>query len=90
VKRRELVSQYAFGTRTAHFHVCRLCGVVPVATSEIEGRVFAVVNVNAFSNVPAAMLRHSAASFDGEDTSDRLARRARNWIGDVSFVAGDD
>ena len=89
VKSTELVSRYAFGTRTAHFHVCRQCGVVPLVTSEIEGRVFAVVNVNTFSNVPAAMLRHAAAAFDGEDTSDRLARRARNWIGDVSFVAGD-
>ena len=89
VKSSELVTQYAFGTCTAHFHVCRQCGVVPVVTSEIEGRVFAVVNVNAFDNVPTAMLRHSAASFDGEETTDRLARRARNWIGDVRFVGGD-
>ena len=45
---RSLVSKYAFGTRTATFHVCSLCGVVPVVTSEIEGRLYAVASVHAF------------------------------------------
>jgi hypothetical protein len=79
------VNRYAFGTKTATFHVCAECGVVPVVTSEIEGRTCAVVSVNAFENVDPAMLRHAAASFDGEATDERLARRARNWIGDVRF-----
>ncbi|TVO57585.1 GFA family protein [Denitromonas halophila] len=89
VKNDARVSRYTFGTRTARFHVCQQCGVVPVVTSRIEGRELAVVNVNTFNNVPAAMLRLAPVSFDGEDTSDRLARRARNWIGDVRFVTGD-
>ncbi len=81
-----LVSRYAFGTRTADFHVCARCGVVPVVTSAIDGRVYAVVNVNAFEGVDPAMLRRSTASFDGEGTDSRLARRARNWIANVRFV----
>ena len=32
-----LVSQYAFGTRTATFHVCTRCGIVPLVTSVIAG-----------------------------------------------------
>jgi hypothetical protein len=80
------VSRYAFGTRTAEFHVCARCGAVPVVTSEIEGRLYAVVNVNAFDGVDAALLRRSPASFDGEGTDSRLARRARNWIANVAFV----
>jgi hypothetical protein len=86
VKEPALVSRYAFGTRTAEFHVCSRCGVVPVVTSEIEGRLYAVVNVNTFDGVDAALLRRSPANFDGEGTDSRLARRARNWIGDVQFV----
>ena len=81
-----VVSKYAFGTRTALFHICGRCGVVPVVTSEIDGHLYAVVNVNAFSNVEPSLLRRSAASFDGEGVDDRLARRKRNWIADVSFV----
>ena len=81
-----LVARYAFGTRTAEFHVCRACGVVPFVTSTIDGRLFAVVSVNAFENVPATMLNRQPVSFDGETEEQRLARRARNWIADVRYV----
>lgn len=85
-KDRASVSEYAFGTGTAVFHVCRRCGVVPVVTSEIAGRLHAVVSVNAFNDVEPSLLRHSPVSFDGEDVESRLARRARNWVPDVRFV----
>lgn len=81
----ERVCRYEFGTRTARFHVCTACGIVPVVTSEIEGKLYAVVSVNAFDNVEALQLQRSPASFDGESEGDRLARRQRNWIGDVAF-----
>jgi hypothetical protein len=87
VKRPERVGRYEFGTKTAQFHVCMDCGIVPLVTSRIAGRVYAVVSVNAFDNVDAAILRRSPASFDGENEGDRLARRQRNWIGDVEFVS---
>lgn len=80
------VSRYAFGTETAEFHICRRCGVVPVVTSRIDGRVYAVVSVNAFENVDATLLRRAPISFDAEEKDSRLARRKRNWIADVSFV----
>lgn len=80
-----LVSRYAFGTNTAEFHVCSSCGVVPVATSRIDGRLYAVVSVNAFQDLDRALLRVAAATFDGESESARLARRKVNWIADVEF-----
>jgi hypothetical protein len=85
VRHPDRVARYAFGTKTAEFHVCTGCGVVPVVTSHIAGRLYAVVSVNAFDNVEAAKLRRSPASFDGESEGDRLARRQRHWIGDVEF-----
>lgn len=81
-----LVSQYQCGTRTATFHVCSRCGVVPFVTSEIEGRTYAVVSVNAFEDAPASMLRRAPVSFDGEGEQERLARRARHWIPDVRYA----
>ena len=80
------MAEYAFGTRTAEFHVCARCGVVPFVTSDIDGRRYAVVNVNTFENVDPAALQRSAASFDTEDIDARLARRRRNWIADVRIV----
>lgn len=81
-----LESKYAFGTRTAEFHACARCGVVPVVTSRIDGRLYAVVSVNAFDDVDPSLLRSAPASFDGEATESRLARRKRNWIADVKYV----
>lgn len=80
------VSKYQFGTRTATFHVCTECGSVPFVTSEISGRLYAVVNVNMFDNVDTAWLRRGAADFKGEDMDSRLARRKRNWIADVHIA----
>jgi hypothetical protein len=86
IRHASLVSQYAFGTRTATFHVCARCGGVPLVTSEIEKHLYAVVNVNMFENVDPSCLQRAAASFDGEDVESRLARRSRNWIGSVRIA----
>ena len=81
-----LVSKYAFGSRTATFHVCSRCGTVPLVTSEIEDHLYAVVNVNVFENADQSWIRRASASFEGEDLEARLARRQRNWIGDVRIT----
>ena len=86
VKDPSLVSKYAFGTRTAEFHTCARCGIVPVVTCRIDGRLYAVVSVNAFEGIDPTLLRRTSASFDGEGTESRLARRKRNWIAQVEYV----
>jgi hypothetical protein len=81
-----LASRYAFGTRTAEFHVCARCGVVPLVTSLIDGQLYAVVNAHVLEGIEPSRLRHSAASFGEEEASARLARRQRYWIRRVEFV----
>jgi hypothetical protein len=71
--------------KTAQFHICTRCGVVPVATSEIDGNTYAVVSVNAFQGIDRSRLRLASAAFDAEDEQSRLARRKRNWIASVHF-----
>ncbi len=83
-----MVTRYAFGTETAHFLVCARCGVAPVVTSEIEGAMYAVVNVNTFDDVERSQIRIQPASFDGEELASRLERRRRNWIADVVLAEG--
>ncbi len=80
------VERYRFGTKTAEFLVCRKCGVVPVVTSMIEGTLHAVVSVRSFDDVDPTEFEIAETDFDGETTEDRLARRQRNWISDVSVV----
>jgi hypothetical protein len=90
VKDASLVSKYAFGTRTAEFHVCARCGIVPVVTSRIDDHLYAVVSVNAFEGIDPSRIRRSPASFDGEGTDSRLARRKRSWIPEVRFTNAED
>ena len=81
----ELVSRYEQGTRTAQFHVCATCGVVPLVTSEIDGHTYAVVNVNAFDDASRAKVTPVPVTFDAETEATRLARRKRAWIANVRF-----
>jgi hypothetical protein len=71
--------RYQFGTKTADFHVCRTCGIVPIVTCVIEGARYAVVNVNTFDNVDSSELAETPSNFEGEGPESRLARRRRNW-----------
>jgi len=80
-----LVTRYTFGTKTAEFHICSRCGIVPVVTSRIDGRLYAVVSVNAFEGVAPSLLRRVSTTFDGENDEARLARRKSNWIGNVEY-----
>jgi len=84
-----LVSKYRFGTNTADFWVCSRCGAVPFVTSEIEGVLFAVVNVNTIEGVDRSIFRQAVTDFDGEDTQSRLDRRARTWIPSVTITTAD-
>jgi hypothetical protein len=89
IKDESRVSKYCFGTKTANFHVCAVCGAVPVVTSVIDGRTYAAVNVNAMEAVDPMLLKRAPVTFDGEDEASRLRRRAKGWIPSVRFASGD-
>jgi len=82
------VSKYTFGTETAVFHICASCGIVPVVSSEIKGKTYAVVSVNAVNGVDPTLFKRAPVSFEGEDGASRLARRVKGWIPSVRFSRG--
>jgi len=71
------VSRYAFGTRTATFHVCARCGTVPVVTSDIRGRRYGVVNVNALEGIDASRIRRARAAARSASSTAAYGRRIR-------------
>jgi hypothetical protein len=83
---RDAVSIYRFGTQTGEFYVCQRCGAVPFVTSDIDGRLYAVVNVNTFEGIDPAAVARAPVSFDAESTQSRLARRKQRWIPDVKIA----
>jgi hypothetical protein len=78
------LSRYMFETETAAFLVCARCGGVPACISRIDGRDYAVVNVNTFDDATIP-IEQAPVTFDGEDESSRLHRRKERWIGSVRF-----
>ena len=58
---------------------------MPFVLSEIDGKLYAVVNVNTFANLEALNISVTSTDFDGEDAGSRLERRQRNWIPNVNF-----
>lgn len=86
IKDRTKAEVYRFGTGTADFHLCRACGVVPVVTSEIDGTRYGVINVNTLEDIDRRRLESSDTDFAGEGTDDRLARRVRNWVPNVTIA----
>ena len=82
-----LAATYRFATGTGLFHFCARCGVPLLVTCRIDERTYAVVNVNVLNDLEPSRLRRVEASFDGEAIESRLARRQRNWIGDVTITS---
>jgi len=77
-------ARYRFGSKTADFHVCTTCGVIPIVTCTMDGKRYAVFNVRTFDDVERSELAETPMDFEGEGTGDRLARRRRNWTPEAS------
>ena len=84
-QRVENLLKYRFGTQTADFCLCRQCGVLLFACSNIGGRDYAVLNILCLNSVDREHISISDSNFDGEQTADRLDRRAQRWIGTVDW-----
>ncbi len=69
------LSKYRFGTETADFYVCSICGIVPFVIGDIDSERYAVVNVNTFCASDDYSISTTPSNFDGEDTGKRLERR---------------
>jgi hypothetical protein len=62
--------------------------VVVASTCRIDGRDYAVVNINTFEGVDPARFDRSDSDVEGETVDARLARRRSRWIADVRIEAG--
>ena len=58
---------------------------MPVVTSEIDGTLHGIVNVNCVDGVDRSEMEPAVMDYDGEASDDRLDRRQQRWIADVTF-----
>lgn len=81
------VGVYRFGTRTTEPQVCRRCGVMPLILAHIEGRVYGVVNLATAEDLAIPPERIQDVNFEHQTAEERIARRARTWIAQVSVTS---
>ena len=77
---------YRFGMKTAEFLICSSCGVFLAAVTDVDGQLYAVLNLNTFDDAGAAT---AAAPMDYEDENpaERAQRRQRSWTPTSLLVA---
>ena len=73
------VLPYRFGTASADFLVCRRCGILTLTRCLLASGACTVVNANTFENLDLEHCTRIATDFDGEDLTQRMTRRQRNW-----------
>jgi hypothetical protein len=71
--------RYRFGLGVTDFLICRRCGVYVMASSEIDGGRYAVVNANALECREALTGRILPMEYGAEDQAARLKRRKLLW-----------
>lgn len=87
ISQKNQITRYHFGHKTADFILCTNCGALPLITSDIEGKTYAVLNANCLDKIDQLQDKGPENSFGAEVKQDRLTRRQKNWIGTVVFRA---
>jgi hypothetical protein len=75
----EALQRYRFGTRTTDTLICRNCGIYLAAVTEIDGALYAVVNVNALDDRSGFERQPEIMNYEGESAEQRRARRKAKW-----------
>jgi hypothetical protein len=75
----DLLQRYRFGTRTTDTLICRNCGIYLAAVTDIDGALYAVVNVNALDDRSAFERAAEVMNYEGESAEQRMARRKVKW-----------
>lgn len=74
----ESALRYRFASKAADYILCATCGVYLGAVAEIDGRLYATLNLNAFDD-PRLDLEAEPVSYDGEDAAAKAERRRLRW-----------
>lgn len=70
--------RYRFGSGTTDFLICGRCGIYVGAAAELDGQIYATLNLNALDD-PRPDLAATPVSYDGEEANAKADRRREKW-----------
>ena len=75
----ELLQRYRFGTGSAEFLICRVCGVYLGAQIMSDRKRFGILNVRALRPIPANLPNPERKDYADETPEIRRLRRESRW-----------
>lgn len=79
-----ILKKYQFSTKHIDFVFCGICGVMPLSVTEIDGNLFALINIKT-SNIKILDFPVKIIDFSSESIDESIKRRKSKWI---PIVAG--
>ncbi|MCF6211563.1 MAG: hypothetical protein L3J88_05230 [Gammaproteobacteria bacterium] len=85
IKENEHIQKYRFSSKFVDFIFCRICGVMPLSITEIDGSTFALINIKT-SNINFHSLPVQTVAFSKETVEESVKRRQSKWIPEVEGI----
>jgi len=80
--------RYRFGTQTADFLSCKICGAYMAATATVDGALYTAINVNALDDQTPFDRTPESTNFEAQTPEQRGTRRQSKWTPATLDVAG--
>jgi len=85
IKAKENIKKYQFASKCTEFIFCGICGVMPLSVTEIDGNIFALINIKT-SNKELLDLPVQIIDFGKELIEESIKRRKSKWISIVEGI----
>lgn len=86
IKKTEHIQKYRFSSKQVDFIFCGICGVMPLSITEIDGNIFALINIKTTKNTDLLGLSAQTIAFSKETVEESIKRRKSKWIPEVEGI----
>jgi len=74
-----------FSSKQVDFIFCASCGVLPLATTVIDSKVYAIINLKT-AQIDLSQITIHNSDFSDESAEKSTHRRKSNWIANVKII----
>jgi len=85
IESKKHINNYQFSTKQVNFVFCTKCGVMPLSTTKINQKLYALINVNT-SNKNINKSSVTETDFSKETVSESIERRKSKWISAIEGI----
>jgi len=85
IKSNKYIKYYQFSSKQVNFVFCTKCGVMPLSTTKINEKLYALININTLNeNINKSSI--TEADFSKETINESIERRKSKWISTIEGI----